>query len=74
MWGCGNKLILDIDDNNNVISDIAVQRLDISLPHQFNNIIPMCIYCNYYNKWLCLYKYKNNRRNIQKDNMKISPL
>ena len=47
---CGNKLTLDVDDNFNVSSDITAQRLDNNLPHQLDNIIPMCVYCNCSNK------------------------
>ena len=48
--GCGNILALDVDDNFIVSSDITAQRLDNNLPHQLDNIIPMCIYCNCSNK------------------------
>jgi hypothetical protein len=48
--GCGCNLSIDVDDNFKVESDITAQRLDNSLPHYINNIIPMCINCNCSNK------------------------
>ena len=47
---CGNKFTIDIDDNYNVSSDITAQRIDNTLPHNLNNIEPMCIVCNCSNK------------------------
>ena len=48
--GCGNILTVDADDNFNVSSNITAQRLNNDLPHQLDNIIPMCVYCNCSNK------------------------
>ena len=46
----GDVETLDIDDEEVISSDITAQRLDNSLPHYINNIIPMCINCNCSNK------------------------
>ena len=51
--GCGCDFsfdVIDVDDDVKVESDITAQRLDNSLPHYINNIIPMCINCNCSNK------------------------
>ena len=50
--GCGCEFSIDVDENNyfHVESDITAQRLDNALPHDINNIVPMCINCNCSNK------------------------
>jgi len=48
--GCGCHFSLDFDEDFRVESDITAQKLDNSLPHYINNIIPMCINCNCSNK------------------------
>ena len=51
--GCGCDFsfdVIDVDDDVKVESDITAQRLDNSLPHYINNIIPMCVNCNCSNK------------------------
>jgi hypothetical protein len=54
--GCGCNFSIDIDDNHNVTSDITAQRLDNSLPHTIDNIIPMCVNWNFSRKS----KYQHN--------------
>jgi hypothetical protein len=51
--GCGCHFTFELDEDDDdvrVESDITAQRLDNSLPHYINNIIPMCINCNCSNK------------------------
>ena len=42
---CQNHLYCDVD-NNNVDCNVTAQRIDNTVGHNIDNIIPYCVYCN----------------------------
>jgi len=43
---CGDCLTYDCDENHKITSNLTAQRIDNSLPHTTDNIVPYCAFCN----------------------------
>jgi hypothetical protein len=44
---CGDCLTYEYDDEKRTItSNLTAQRIDNSLPHTMDNIVPYCTFCN----------------------------
>ena len=43
---CQNNLTVEIDEYNNIVSNISVDRINNKISHLKNNCCLMCIHCN----------------------------
>ena len=43
---CGDCLMYECDENYRITSNLTAQRIDNSLPHNDDNVVPFCVHCN----------------------------